>query len=346
MSTPANAVLSTLLSLKTELQEGARKYYDLYHAVLRGRAIKENSKLRDYIASQIGQPLLPSPMFPDIRDDFQFFFGAGVEGLPLLRRIVNKLLRATVCTIDDPDWRNEEDVAVYNAQPRAAAAEGMLVILRNPTAAEKQKGATIVNCGRMPIPWHWVFGYDEVEHDWAEWMIELLREEDGPRRRPSFWHSEIEVLTVAEGRPACPPGDYLILPNGKPLGRWHDGGGKVVEDPQFREILKAVKDGKLGEITIFNEDIFDASVKALDVLVELLEPTGPQPPGTALKLDRIRLTKEGYVIGTLMDHPDWTPEQIARAVGCSRTSLYRMPAYMKAKDRRTNNCRDYWGVAT
>jgi hypothetical protein len=40
--------------------------------------------------------------------------------------------------------------------------------------------------------------------------------------------------------------------------------------------------------------------------------------------------KEALAIATLVEHPDWTLEQIAEQVNCNRTSLYRMRKFRKA----------------
>ena len=76
--------------------------------------------------------------------------------------------------------------------------------------------------------------------------------------------------------------------------------------------------------------------------------TAPQPAP---------LDKEALALAALVHHPDWTVEQIAKAAGCSRTTLYRMKTFKLAmavrksgrqdlpsgrKDDRTGNL-EAWG---
>ena len=44
------------------------------------------------------------------------------------------------------------------------------------------------------------------------------------------------------------------------------------------------------------------------------------------------LTKEALACAALVDHPDWTDDQIAKAAGCNRKSLYRMRRFRQAKE--------------
>ena len=44
-----------------------------------------------------------------------------------------------------------------------------------------------------------------------------------------------------------------------------------------------------------------------------------------------RISKEAMALVALADHPDWSDERIAEMAGCSRSSLYRMPRYMMAR---------------
>jgi len=46
---------------------------------------------------------------------------------------------------------------------------------------------------------------------------------------------------------------------------------------------------------------------------------------------RERISKEAMALAALADHPDWPDEQIAELAGCSRSSLYRMPRYVMAR---------------
>jgi hypothetical protein len=50
-----------------------------------------------------------------------------------------------------------------------------------------------------------------------------------------------------------------------------------------------------------------------------------------LKSSQSRLSKQGQALALLADHPDWTDEKIAEAVGLNRTSLYRMKKFTAAR---------------
>jgi hypothetical protein len=50
-----------------------------------------------------------------------------------------------------------------------------------------------------------------------------------------------------------------------------------------------------------------------------------------------RISKEAMALAALADHPDWSDEQIAHLAGCSRSSLYRMPRYMMARQMLTGS---------
>lgn len=43
-------------------------------------------------------------------------------------------------------------------------------------------------------------------------------------------------------------------------------------------------------------------------------------------------SKEAIALGLLTEHPDWTDVDIARSVPCHRSSLYRFPKYMAARE--------------
>jgi hypothetical protein len=46
----------------------------------------------------------------------------------------------------------------------------------------------------------------------------------------------------------------------------------------------------------------------------------------------MRPSKETLALVTLAKHPDWTDAEIARNVGCNRTSLYRWRKYTQARE--------------
>jgi hypothetical protein len=54
-----------------------------------------------------------------------------------------------------------------------------------------------------------------------------------------------------------------------------------------------------------------------------------------------RISKEAMALAALADHPDWSDERIAEMAGCSRSSLYRMPRYMMARQMLHGTRRRY-----
>lgn len=54
-----------------------------------------------------------------------------------------------------------------------------------------------------------------------------------------------------------------------------------------------------------------------------------------------RLSKEAMALAALADHPDWSDEQIAELAGCSRSSLYRMPRFVMARQALYRAREDY-----
>ena len=46
---------------------------------------------------------------------------------------------------------------------------------------------------------------------------------------------------------------------------------------------------------------------------------------------RLTLSKEALAVAALVEHPDWTHKEIAKAAGCHKHSLYRMKQYMGAR---------------
>jgi len=81
-----------------------------------------------------------------------------------------------------------------------------------------------------------------------------------------------------------------------------------------------------------------------EVLLQKALPDEPQPQtavppastGSHEELPEVidnggGLSKESLAIAALVDHPDWTDEQIATAAGCNRTSLYRWPKFKEAR---------------
>lgn len=54
-------------------------------------------------------------------------------------------------------------------------------------------------------------------------------------------------------------------------------------------------------------------------------------PHSVTKDAKAKITKRAMALAVLTDHPDWTNDEIADAVGCARTSLSRWPAIKQAR---------------
>lgn len=54
-------------------------------------------------------------------------------------------------------------------------------------------------------------------------------------------------------------------------------------------------------------------------------------PGAELAAAPGNLSKEAKALAALIDHPEWSDQQIANAAGCKRESLYRMKRFTSAK---------------
>jgi hypothetical protein len=49
------------------------------------------------------------------------------------------------------------------------------------------------------------------------------------------------------------------------------------------------------------------------------------------------MTVEARALATLVRHPDWTDTQVAKYVGCSRTTLYDYPSYKAARQSQKSS---------
>ena len=85
--------------------------------------------------------------------------------------------------------------------------------------------------------------------------------------------------------------------------------------------LRRYSEDYLEEVEIFSEEIEMAGNE--------IEVINLNKAGRASKAEKFPL---GYkVLGFLANHPDWSDSEIAREVGCSRTSLYRFPKFKQAR---------------
>jgi hypothetical protein len=60
-------------------------------------------------------------------------------------------------------------------------------------------------------------------------------------------------------------------------------------------------------------------------------PQGPPPPSPPTFAPPDDVSKLAKALGLLATHPELTDTEIARRIGCSRTSLYRMQRFVQAK---------------
>ncbi len=56
------------------------------------------------------------------------------------------------------------------------------------------------------------------------------------------------------------------------------------------------------------------------------------PPNASSEGQKTAMTKEARALAILTDHPEWSDADIAKAAGCSRTTLYRWERFRKARE--------------
>ncbi|HEV2293548.1 MAG TPA: helix-turn-helix domain-containing protein [Tepidisphaeraceae bacterium] len=61
------------------------------------------------------------------------------------------------------------------------------------------------------------------------------------------------------------------------------------------------------------------------------QPASPPVPSQGRASGQEAISKEAKAIALLLQHPDWSDQQIAEAAGCSRTSLYRWSKFVAAR---------------
>jgi len=69
-------------------------------------------------------------------------------------------------------------------------------------------------------------------------------------------------------------------------------------------------------------------LQAAAIAAQEAAPTAGQGPA---QNDAQAMSADARALAVLAEHADWTPTQIAKKIGVSRTSLYRLPQYQKAR---------------
>ena len=195
-------------------------------------------------AHRVGDRYLigPSSLCPPYRA----FWGTDKTGIPLLRSLASQVLRIAfdglcVCVVK---WTS----------------------LPNPPDDFRDDGI-------MPVPWHLVAQRDDVEFDWADWIIFLGME----YKHPAIiaFSGPIDIFNDDE------LGEFLILPNGKPVGRFTESDEKkdeIVEMPYFKKLLKEVQRKGIREVSVLEGSIFLAFTTAIDLLIKRIESQySPRP---------------------------------------------------------------------
>jgi NAD-dependent oxidoreductase involved in siderophore biosynthesis len=108
--------------------------------------------------------------------------------------------------------------------------------------------------------------------------------------------------------------------------------------PEFPTLVEQIEQwARLRESEPKNRVILDGVIaNMLPALAEKRE-TKKGPPqneaGSEEKAERVtKLSVEAKAIAVLYEHPEWTDVRIAEEVGCARTTLYKYPKYVAARE--------------
>jgi hypothetical protein len=101
-------------------------------------------------------------------------------------------------------------------------------------------------------------------------------------------------------------------------------------------IFQMVKDGRLDSEKLEKFSIGGLSIGGWGVDVQV-KPSrtfnGPEPAVTThVTAGEKPASKRALALAVLQQHPEWSDTRIAKAAGCSRTTLYRWPFYVKARE--------------
>lgn len=249
--------ISSLKELIPRFTAAADRFPSLFHCVLRGLALEVKPGLLEMFAEAVveGNPLIS---VGSIQPPYRYFFGHNPDGMDILRELSKQTL----------------DIALHGL------GLGKLVEDKNSEPlklipAENEFGVY------LPPPWHFTLEKSDVEHDLMLWVAELGARYEDPRL--GHHHGKPKKLASESLKDE----QFYCLPNGKPIGRHHDGAKKpnIFEHPNFFQLSDAFSEDQLGEITIFDRNVFSMAAAAVDVLCNLLVE-GDHRPKTTKPLGR------------------------------------------------------------
>ncbi len=144
-----------------------------------------------------------------------------------------------------------------------------------------------------------------------------------------------EYLTARQSSSAVHPGTACLIAAGNQSCRPSD---QVVTDLLFyrRAMARRHGDTPADELIARIQIEHATALKALLLTQSTRQPEGqPEGPGTTSGMN-----KEALALATLVRHPDWSDSKIAATARCQRTSLYRMPNFVKARALLRDTRRD------
>jgi hypothetical protein len=107
------------------------------------------------------------------------------------------------------------------------------------------------------------------------WLLYLGRQSQHPLLQPKEGPITIRETPMYPGHPNSPVLTEMSLPHGVGLQTYGKVPPRLVHKvptyilPEYNDTLEAVRDGTLEQITIFNTNVFYASIFAIDELIEL-----------------------------------------------------------------------------
>lgn len=151
--------------------------------------------------------------------------------------------------------------------------------------------------------------YNQANEGCGELRLLLLRSV-GPPQTDELLHRLATHFRELEGLT-----EHLLECSGRPY--LESGGERRAEDAAARAAwlreLDALFHGPV--VPAFYDDLRQAAIG---------EAQGGDKPAEAM-------SDEAKALALLVEHPDWSPADVAKAVGCSRQNLYKMKKYQTAR---------------
>ena len=177
---------------------------------------------------------------------------------------------------------------------------------------------------RNPSPWRWLSGLSGKPRRCAA-DTELTR------RPPSITFWEVYL-------PRCHP-EFKYVDGGDAIGGLiarfgEDGADRILSSAwsRYREEVGPYIFVSLGQIDVVS--LAEGARAALEEMVGSLAWTAFESGREDLFVRSLAQPQNFYVLGLLIEHPDWTNIKIAETVGVSRKTLSESPRYQKFRDSR------------